>query len=63
MRLIKAVGNVASQAGRNEDREVLIKHLNAIRDDAIAGLATDRERTDAETLYQEVRSAIVSRPL
>ncbi len=61
-RLLDMLARVAVELQKAEDREVLLGHARAIRDDGVAAAKNERDQRDIEEVFERARCALESEP-
>ncbi len=61
-RLLDMLARVATELPKAEDREVLLGHARAIRDDGVAAAKNERDQRDIEEVFEKARLALSSGP-
>ncbi|MBA2433624.1 MAG: DUF2254 domain-containing protein [Chthoniobacterales bacterium] len=58
IRLLDMIARVALELERTEDRQVLIDHAAAIREDGLREAKNERDKSDIETMYLQAQKAL-----
>ncbi len=57
-RMLDVISRVALEIERPEDRQVLLEHAHAIREDGLKGARNDRDKHDIEIVYDRALAAL-----
>ncbi len=62
IRLLDMLTRVAAELQKAEDREVLLGHARAIRDDGVAAAKNERDQRDIEEVFEKARRVLSASP-
>ncbi len=62
IRLLDMLTRVAAELQKAEDREVLLGHARAIRDDGVAAAKNERDQRDIEEAFEKARRVLSASP-